>query len=686
MHRIGRSALALLVMLGIAAAAGSVRAAAQAPAERWNTPAALALIARAREVRSATSVDPERRSYQATATGHVFFLVDRPATGQRTLIKADQVALEIFWRAPRSTKQRIVGQRDQKVLPTNIKYHLDHLTVVQDDFGDVIRIGDGDEVSTVLHPAAPRSDLAYDFALGDSLAIAFPGGGEVHVQEVRVRPKQVDRPGYVGSVFIDRASGAIVRMQFTFTPSSYIDSYLDYIRISLDNSLWEGKWWLPYKQEVEIRREFPQLDVEVGTVIRGRFDIGDYVLNPDLSDALFAGPRVTAVPEAQRKAYAFTEPLIPAVESEGLTPTPSLDEIRAQALRLTAGRYLSGVARLRPFLSGASEIVRWNRGEGLYLVAGGTWRPNGRVALQATGGWSFGRGDPELVATLGSADDRSGLRVSWNEPRDLGPFPGEYGIVNSLSALLASDDWLDPWFSSGAQLLFGSRPGGPRAGARLILERDRRAEPVLDADRAADFRPLPAIDEGWLLALEGHREWERGAAVIGLTGRAAEFDPVGTDEALPFAIALGSVAWQRGSSGDRVRLSTRIDAGMALGSDHVPEQERFHLGGRGTVPGWDYRLQSGDVFWLARAEASRDLLRPWLTGRLLGAGGAAGELARSAEDANSGLSMDRRRVLTSLGAGVGLLWDVIHVDVARGLDGGKWELVVSVDRRFRGWL
>ena len=51
------------------------------------------------------------------------------------------------------TRQRIVGMRDQKVLPTNIKYHLDHLTVVQDDFGDVIRIGDGDEVSTVLHPA-----------------------------------------------------------------------------------------------------------------------------------------------------------------------------------------------------------------------------------------------------------------------------------------------------------------------------------------------------------------------------------------------------------------------------------------------------------------------------------------------------------------------------------------------------
>ena len=28
----------------------------------------------------------------------------------------------------------------------------------------------------------------------------------------------------------------------------------------------------------------------------------------------------------------------------------------------------------------------------------------------------------------------------------------------------------------------------------------------------------------------------------------------------------------------------------------------------------------------------------------------------------------------------------VRLDLGRGLDGGKWELVISVDRRFRGWL
>src|SRR5262245_10882703 len=81
--------------------------------EAWNAPDALALIARAREVRQATAGDPAHRAYQALATGHVFFLVDRPSTDQRTLIKADQIAIEVFWKAPRSTRQRIIGMRDE---------------------------------------------------------------------------------------------------------------------------------------------------------------------------------------------------------------------------------------------------------------------------------------------------------------------------------------------------------------------------------------------------------------------------------------------------------------------------------------------------------------------------------------------------------------------------------------------
>ena len=83
--------------------------------EGWDDPRALELVERARAVRQSAAVDPDLTAYRAIATGHVFFLVDRPSSGERTLVKADQLAIEIFWRAPRDTRQRIVGMRDQKV-------------------------------------------------------------------------------------------------------------------------------------------------------------------------------------------------------------------------------------------------------------------------------------------------------------------------------------------------------------------------------------------------------------------------------------------------------------------------------------------------------------------------------------------------------------------------------------------
>lgn len=208
----------------------------------WNSPRALDLVARARELRHSAAVDSSFHSYQASAQGYVYFFFERPDSGERTLVKADQVALDLYWRAPNETRQDIVGQRDQKVLPTDIRYHIDHLSVVQDDFGDYIRVGDGDEVEAVLHPVGPDAESAYDFLLADSLSVSYAGGSEeVRVYEIRVRPRDFDSPGFVGTIYLDRTTSAIVRMRFSFTPASYVDPFVDHIRIALDNSCgWAG--------------------------------------------------------------------------------------------------------------------------------------------------------------------------------------------------------------------------------------------------------------------------------------------------------------------------------------------------------------------------------------------------------------------------------------------------------------
>ena len=143
----------------------------------WNSSRVLVLIEAARELRQGVTGDPTLRSYSSQARGYVYFYLDREDTGERILVKTDQIALEVFWEAPRNFKQRIVGLRDEKSLPTNINYHLDHLVVVQDEFGERIRIGDGDEVEAVVHPVALGSESVYDFLLSDSITIRVGPAG-----------------------------------------------------------------------------------------------------------------------------------------------------------------------------------------------------------------------------------------------------------------------------------------------------------------------------------------------------------------------------------------------------------------------------------------------------------------------------------------------------------------------------
>ena len=337
----------------------------------WNGARALELVGQARDLRQATAVDSAFQAYEADARGYVYFFLDRPDTDERNLVKTDQIALKIFWRAPDETKQRLVGLRDEKQLPTSIKYHLDHLTVVQDDFGDLIQLGDGDEVAAVTHPAAPGAERIYDFRLADSLTVSLPGPTpDIRVYELEVRPKNPDGPGVIGTLFLQRGTGAIVRMNFTFTPASYVDGNLDYIRISMDNSVWDGKYWLPYRQEVELRRELPVIDFLAGSVIRGRFEIRNYRINPPLGDHTFAGGPVSSVPQLARETFPFETGLYDQLDEEGLETSTDIESIRERAMEVAGRKYVSGLKPSRLYVPFISSLYRYNRAEGSFVGGG----------------------------------------------------------------------------------------------------------------------------------------------------------------------------------------------------------------------------------------------------------------------------------------------------------------------------
>ncbi|HEX8361798.1 MAG TPA: hypothetical protein VF613_16895 [Longimicrobium sp.] len=693
--------LRIFAALALALAAAPARA--QAPAtEGWNSPRALELIARARDRRSQALADTGMLDYQADARGFIYFYLDRPGGSERSLVKTDQVALDVMWKAPNLSKQRIVGLRDAKNLPTNIRYHEDHLTVVQDNFGDLIRYGDGDEVRDVLHPAAGVGPATYDYRLNDSLAIRTPGSTEpVRVYEVQVRPRDPSRPAMIGSVFVDRRGGDIVRMSFTFTSAAYVDPQLDYINASLENALYKGRFWLPHRQQVELRRQLPELGFPVGGMIRGTMRISNYRFNQGLSTGLFFGPRVVSVPESQRRRFGFEQAIDAELKEEGIGPSTELADVRRQAAELIRGRMLSGLPALRANIPAASSVLRYNRAEGLVAGFGSRLHPRETLTLEASAGWAFGPMRPtvEGTATVTHPGYRAGVRGYVYEPRDVGLGPVASGAVNTLSALVAGRDYTDPFYAGGVEG-WGERAVGPWTGTlRLRAEAHTSARLESTFSLGGTLRPVRPVDEGLMLggslffaraAASGvARGWSASAGADGGVLRGDEpdeLDPTftitGTRAFMRPRVDLGYV---RRWTPARAELEAGTSAGMALGE--LPRQGLFLVGGRGTLPGFPFRAFGGDRFALARVQGSADVVGSWLRGRAFATAGwaDAGGAGRAPLLEWGARPTGDPRV--SVGAGVGLFYDIVRFDVARGLGpGGRWELIFEANPSFWDFL
>ncbi|CAN5630717.1 hypothetical protein BH23GEM6_BH23GEM6_04050 [soil metagenome] len=671
--------LALLTALPLSAPAQTA-----APAGvGWDGERPLELIRRAQDRRATTLEDTALLNYSADARAFLYFYLDREDTGERNLIKTDQVALEVFWQAPDQVKQRIVGWRDQRSLPTRIHYHIDHLSVVQENFGDEIQLGDGDEVRGVPHPAAPGSEQFYQFQLVDSLTLRLPGSAEpVQVYQVQTRPRDPSRPGIIGSVFIDRRSGDLVRMDFTFTAASYIDPYLDYINISLDNGLWRGRFWLPNEQRVELRRRLPMLDVPAGTIIRANMRVSNYDFNQPLSPTTFLGPSIVAVSRAEREAFAFEEEIFEELRQQGLGPEMELGEIRRMAAQLAQRQALQRASALRLGATGVSDLIRFNSSEGLALGAGVVTTPHPITRLQVGGGYAFGAEHPfgSLSLALGEGPTRVQGEVYLNQPTDVAVGPVVSGLVNTLSATFAAHDFTDLYFASGGGLSLTHTIASWNTSASLRRESHRSRTGISEAPLGGTFRPSFPFPDGDLTG--GQLSLQRRAAFGTARWTTGELRlEGGTFRTLCQTSCPPSQTFGRSQaevlSGWRWRpalaeLELQVSGGYAGGDP--PLHQLFFLGGRGTIPGYSFRSMTSDRYLLGRATGSAEVDPTWLRAR-----------------AHAGLGWMQAGASTqlrpSVGIGVGLLHDILHVDLHRGLgSAGRWELIVESNRGFWDFL
>ena len=574
-------------------------------AQTWNAPAAVDLAQRAIARRTQAAADTALRDYKAQAHGFLFFLgqFGEGLADPPRLVKADQLELEVYWKAPASSKQRVVGWRDRAELPTDINYHRDHLGIVQNNFGAAIRLGEGDEVRDVPHPLSAAGPDLYDYALADSTTITFPQR-EVRVIALRVRPKDFDAPRIVGTLYVDAATADLVRLAFNFTPRAYLDAQLEDVSIVLDNALWEGRFWLPYRQELEIRRRATWLDVPARGIIHARWDIEGYAFNLGLATSWFQGDEITFLPKAERDSFPWPEPLADAIQTVAEPVRQSdLERVRAEVEQIAGRRALTGLKARRLGVRGLSDLVRANRVEGLTLGAGLVWRGGGeRRELRVIASYGFSDRRPKGSVAAVDREGRGALEASlFREVRDVGDERVIAPLLNSFASQEFGADYGDYYLADGARLTY-RHGSGVRGEWSAALGRETIRSLAVTAEPAnGSFRPNPALgggETGVDLAQLALRRRSEGFAVrrdvhyelVAETGRA---DGGNTYVRVS---GTGHLLLPAGAT----RLLVRALGGVATHA--LPAHRSFVLGGRGTLLGDDFRRWGGGRMALAHLE------------------------------------------------------------------------------------
>lgn len=673
---LGPLILALLAAGGVGAQERPSGAGREASVREWNSERALEVAEAAIRARASARADAGALGYRARAEGHVYFFGE--FAGRRQLVRADQVALTVLRAGGDTSLQTIVGRRREIRLPTRIRYHIDHLGAVVDDLDDRIRLGEGDEVRDVPHPAAPGARGHYDYRLADSLEIRT-GDRTVHVLALEVRPTTPGDPGLVGTIFVDPGSGGIARLAGTFTAASYVDPRLDHIRLDLRSALWEGRHWLPTEQELEIRRRLSWLSYPVGGIIRTRFRIFDHELGAELPE-LPPGDRLASLPPPALRAYDEWRTSLHAGPLEaGERDDEVLAALGRRARELARPGALAGSAGWQLHLPDASAAFRARRAEGALLGAGGRFGPDRRTGVGLWLGWPFARERPEARLDLTAAAGRSDLRASLflDHSSDIGPWAAAAGLLSTLGFAIHGEDWTDPYFERGGEAAGELPAAGGRAEIALRVSRQVAAGAAAAPPVSGAARAVRPIREGTAAELRlGFRRYlgrglgARWRAELALRGAAAAVGDFG------YTRALARIRAAEVEAG-RWRWSGTL--GLGLSGGPVPPQRLLLLGGRATVPGYGFRTWGGDRAAWARLAVAREALEPWVRLRAAAAAGWTG-LSDSARPAAEELGVDDSGGLRpAVGTGVGLFWDILRLHAWRGLKAGEWSFLLTVD-------
>lgn len=534
---------------------------------------------------------------------------DLPAT-------VDELVSDVRWHRSGFLHQDVIGHRMRVLvpLPYTLASIFENVWVIPHLYGS--RIYAPLAGPPAVNPFSANGPRYYRYQADDTIRIGFQGE-ELLLVPINVRPRGrvADDSGaqlLVGTFYIDVRRAAVARARVGFAgrdrilPRSLgqVESFFE-----LENGLWEGRYWLPFRQRRDIFMESQLLGGAVTARVVNRFETME--LNTGWQPT---GEMVRLEWGLIDAGTAFAGWRAPVGDEESALSAEDFADLR---LATSAERGGAPATRLQLHYDRASHLLRYNRVEGPFLGLGARLVPpdpnRNRWQLYGTAGYAGAertvRGELSLrtgasaVSSSVQGTDWGFEAVGYRRLRDIQPFRPTFmwDWFYTLPAALWGSDPRDYYDAMGGELNVIARQSrwSGRATARL----ERHDSVQVNTSRflfgtSEEIETLPGIDEGTLLALESGFQFAVGPGAFGIGNSLLtriEAEAGFMDFRYQRITALLSTRYALGP----FTLAARGDAGHVWGA--APPQKLFRFGSVEGLRGYEPDEFGGSTAALGRA-------------------------------------------------------------------------------------
>ncbi len=535
-------------------------------------------------------------------------LADLPAT-------VDEVVSEVSWHRNGDLHQDVIGHRTRVLvpLPYTLATIFETVWITPHLYGARIYSPLGEPPA--LNPFSASGPQYYRYVAEDTVRIRLPDQ-LLTLVPINVRPRvpvsSSDLPLVVGTFYVDIDRAAVARARVGFAGGGgvlprmlgQIETFLEF-----ENGLWEGRYWLPFRQRRDILFESRLLGGGVTARVVNRF--GDIQLNTGWEPS---GPMIRLNWDRNGEPGAFADWRAPVGDEESELSTRDFSDLRmATALD---GTESEGNVRPRLHYDRGSHLFRFNRVEGPFFGVGAQIAPVfprlNRWELYGTAGWAFAENTPrgEIVYRRGTAVmplEAEGIDwgveiAAYRRLNDIQSFRPTFmwDWFYTLPALLWGSDARDYYDAIGAEAALIGRRG--RWSGRGGLRFEQQDSVSVNTDwflfgTTEEVEPLAGVEPGNLFTVELGSQYSRGPGAFGI-GNSLLMR--GETEA-----GFGDFQYQRASglvsgrySLGPLTVAARGDAGFVTGD--APPQKLFRFGSIEGLRGYEPNEFGGSTALLGR--------------------------------------------------------------------------------------